>query len=168
MIRFTPISLSVITIEGTLSNIEFKEKELIDKLIPNADVVFIGCNFGEKKYDLYDPPKPKRNNRGRKTKERPHTRRQIQGSGTYMNSQITFFTKSDSVPDKIYKIKVFRNGEMQIPGIINEDLIDIKRAISKVGALMSTTLHVTSTLIDESVNIIMHNLLCRTYLFPYL
>ncbi len=41
-----------------------------------------------------------------------------------MNSQATFVVLSANIPNKVYKIKIFRNGRIQIPGIVNDNLND--------------------------------------------
>ncbi len=52
------------------------------------------------------------------------SKRKKQGTGMYFNSQITFDIYND-INKKINKIKVFRNGSFQIPGIKRPDIKDI-------------------------------------------
>ena len=80
--------------EAKISNINFKEKELIEllSLDDNSDIIKIGCNFKEYISDKYiELTKPvKKSNRGRKKKVKPISNRKVQGNGKYFNSQITF------------------------------------------------------------------------------
>lgn len=125
MIHFTEYKLSTITVDAFLTNVEFHEEDMVQWATPNKRVIRVCSNFGEVIYDKYTPPLPKvKSNRGRKKKEKPKKKRQIQGSGKYMNSQATFEVLSINIPNKIYKIKIFRNGRIQIPGVINDNLDD--------------------------------------------
>ncbi len=73
---FTNLILSTITVEAKISNISFKEKDLITKLsLDNKkskflDIIKIGCNYDEYITDKYlELTKPKKkSNRGRKKK----------------------------------------------------------------------------------------------------
>jgi hypothetical protein len=53
-----------------------------------------------------------------------YSRRKILGCGKYFSSQITFEIFGSS-SQKIYKIKIFRNGNFQAPGIKNKEMLDI-------------------------------------------
>ena len=57
-------------------------------------------------------------------KEKKESKRKKQGTGLYFNSQITFdiFNKTNQ---KVSKIKLFRNGTFQIPGVKFPDMRDI-------------------------------------------
>ena len=57
-------------------------------------------------------------------KTQKYTRRKTQGCGKYFSSQITFEIYSAET-EKIYKIKIFRNGNFQAPGIRNKEMRDI-------------------------------------------
>lgn len=75
---FTNLVLSTITVESKISNIKFKEKDLIEHLslkdlpLKNVekykDIIKIGCNYNEFITDKYlELTKPvKKSNRGRK------------------------------------------------------------------------------------------------------
>ncbi len=70
---FTDLILSTITVEAKISNISFKEKDLITKLSldqKSSDIIKIGCNYEEYISDKYlELTKPvKKSNRGRKKK----------------------------------------------------------------------------------------------------
>lgn len=132
---FTPLISSTLTIKGSFSNILFDEEELIHKLdIPDGGYILkICCNYGEifNKNPDYIPPLPKvrLSNRGRKPKIKKQTKRKLQGSGKYFSSQITFEIYN---PDnnKVYKIKLFRNGGFQIPGVNKPDISDLVKPIT--------------------------------------
>ena len=138
-ITFTDTCLSTITVEARFSNLNIKESELTVACTPDQYVVKIESNFGEKTYEHYTPPVPKpRSNRGRRKSVKPKRKaRQVPGTGKYMNSQTTFNVISRSVPNKMYKIKVFRTGTIQIPGAIHSDLDDVQYAIDKVRDVIS-------------------------------
>lgn len=143
-ITMTNARLSIITVEAHLSNIKFLEKDLINVVEPNATVVRVVCNFGEKQYVDYTPPiKAPKSNRGRKKKAKPKKKRQIQGTGKYMNSQITFEVLSCKIPNKLYKVKIFRNGKIQIPGIVDESMVDAYHAINECKKLLMESLKLT-------------------------
>lgn len=118
---FTPLVSSTLTIKGAFSNIMFNEQEIINTLEkPNGgNILKICCNYGEiiNENPNYKYPETKKrvSNRGRKPKVRIQSKRKLQGSGKYFSSQITFEIYNDD-NDKIYKIKLFRNGGFQIPG----------------------------------------------------
>lgn len=59
-----------------------------------------------------------------KVKKNKYSGRKSQGCGKYFSSQITFEIYSENVK-KIYKIKIFRNGNFQAPGVKNPDMVDI-------------------------------------------
>lgn len=130
---FTPLNPSTLTVNGRFSNISFDESAIIDMLTiePGSHVLKIGCNFGE----IVNPAPPResirkakiKSNRGRKPKIKVSTRKK-QGSGEYFSSQITFeiFNQDN---DKIYKIKLFRNGMFQVPGGRETSMYDLIRPI---------------------------------------
>lgn len=66
----------------------------------------------------------KNSTRGRKPKEKKKTKRKIQGSGLYFSSQISFDIYNYH-NRKISKIKLFRNGNLQVPGISKPDMTDL-------------------------------------------
>jgi hypothetical protein len=76
--------------------------------------------------------KPK-SNRGRKPKkDNKKKKRKKQGTGDQFSSQMTFDIKS-KIPGKLYKIKLFRKGSIQIPGsreLENADIIEPLRILS--------------------------------------
>jgi hypothetical protein len=62
--------------------------------------------------------------RGRKIKEKKEVKRKKQGTGMYFSSQITFDVWNE-VNYKISKIKLFRNGNFQVPGVKFPDMRDL-------------------------------------------
>ena len=98
---------------------------------------------------------PKKTGRGRKPKEKSQTRRKLQGNGKYFSSQITFIienineekkeseskeSESKEIESKTlindiklneyhlnkpFKIKLFRNGVIQVPGIRTSSMLDL-------------------------------------------
>lgn len=127
---FTPLIPSTLTCKGYLTNVKFNEFDLIKKLkIPNGGYILkIGCNYGElinTSPDYKEPEAQRRvSNRGRKPKIKQKSTRKIQGSGRYFSSQITF-TIYNTENNKKYKIKLFRNGNFQVPGIKRPDMSDL-------------------------------------------
>ena len=149
----TNYSVTTSTIEALYHGVEFHEEELIKLVVPNERVIDIGCNFGRVIFAGYVAPDVKaKSNRGRRKKDKPRKRRKRQGSGLYMNSQITFTVLSPKVYGKKYKVKVFRNGKIQIPGIIHESLDEAFYAINEARLIIINALG-----IDES----------ECYLKPY-
>ncbi len=129
VLLFTPLKPSTLTAKGQFSNVQFNEEEIIDSLtIPSGcNILKVGCNFGEIFNE--DPPfipleKPKRkSNRGRKPKEKKITRK-TQGTGKYFSSQMQALV-FNRLLEKILKIKIFRNGVFQVPGIYDKEMRDL-------------------------------------------
>lgn len=134
----TPPVPTTMTLGGYINNVNFHEEQFIDQLYPTEDIFRIKCNYGDLKHESYYEDEPeKKTNRGRKKKDKNKKPRKIQGDGSCFNSQITFYVPSDS---KIYKIKVFRNGELQIPGAKPEILDDILEKMQLTVDLISECL----------------------------
>ncbi len=138
---FTELVLSTITVESKITNIKFKENDLITKLSLDdlsktdcekfKDIIKIGCNYQEYITELYkELTKPvKKSNRGRKKKIKPVPNRKIQGNGKYFNSQITFTILDNINKSKFYHLKLFTNGTIQIPFVCDENIEIIKPII---------------------------------------
>jgi hypothetical protein len=129
---------STITAQGLFSNISFIENLIFDKLSePQENIISIGCNYGEKKNPAFNLAEVVKSGRGRKVKDKKKKKRKTQGTGLYFNSQISFVIKHPDSADKsnnskgkdIYKIKLFRNGVFQVPGIKNPDMTDLIKPI---------------------------------------
>lgn len=121
---------STLTAQGLMSNISFDEKDIIDMLsAPTGNIMLIGCNFGEKYNVNYKKPIiAKKSGRGRKPKPKNQPKRRSQGNGKYFSSQITFVIKH---PESFvhYKIKLFRNGVFQVPGVKDPSMNDLVEPI---------------------------------------
>lgn len=150
---------STCSVEAYITGICFNEEELIEWLDCTGNIITIDCNYGHKfseEWRANHPPK-KKSSRGRKKKVKQRKIRKYQGDGSSFNSQITFGvvgTHIRRVPiindtpkhdveicrlsrdlesvTKIYKIKVFRNGKISIPGALTEDLSDIQSPLDEV------------------------------------
>jgi hypothetical protein len=107
------------------------------------------------------PPAPPAVRRGRKKREKPVKPRRVRGDGTSFNSQITLEIRGsymrpylegdeyrpnlvDSITNPgmkeihtTYKIKLFRNGLVTIPGVSMEDLEDVKGPLQTLCDYMS-------------------------------
>lgn len=140
---FSVIKNSTSCVDGNLSGVSFHEEDFTACLDPNlaihgsARVVIVDSNYGKFIRDGYTGlvKKPK-SNRGRKPKQKEKTGRKVQGNGSKFNSCIQF-TVLGTVPPiddmeeriKEYKIKLFRNGKFQIPGVLTEDMSDAKNPL---------------------------------------
>jgi hypothetical protein len=127
---FSKLEPSTLTAQGILTNIKCTEKTFIESIPdPTGDIIMIVCNFGEKFNKTYIAPKKKSTSgRGPKPKPKPVSKRKPQGTGKHLNSQITFGIKNPA-NDKIYKIKMFRTGTLQIPGVLKPSMIDIIKPV---------------------------------------
>lgn len=126
--------LSTITAEGRLSNIKFHEEDVIKNMKLSNNIIKIGCNYNEYIDELYVQltTKVKTSNRGRKPKIKVKPMRKIQGTGHYFNSQITFTFLNNLETKKMYHIKLFRNGSIQIPSVTDESLLSINKEITEL------------------------------------
>jgi hypothetical protein len=158
---FSPMENSTSTVEGILSNVSHNEEELMEFLECEEDIVKIDSNFGHLILEGYsNAPKERKSNRGRKKKPKPIKTRKLQGDGSGFNSQISFTVLGEVIrPEpltkdkhsekasliemgnpskkyekfiKEYKIKIFRNGKFTIPGVLTEDLTDVKSPLLKL------------------------------------
>lgn len=130
----TPLENTTNTLDGKLHNVSFHEAELIKKCFYTPHVINISCNYGEVVNPNYHPPVITKTTRGRKKKEKPPKTRKEQGDGSSFNSQISFAVLPRANPvsegdgichTKPYKFKVFRPGQVQLPGAKLCDLEDI-------------------------------------------
>jgi hypothetical protein len=167
---FNDLTLSTITVESKISNIKFKESDLILKLgltdkIP--EIIKIGCNYGEYISDKYIEltTSVKKSNRGRKKKNKPVSTRKVQGNGKYFNSQITFtILDPNSDNNKFYHLKLYTNGTIQITYVCYEDITLIQPIIDLV---IKIILPIESIKIDlsEDIKIIYLKSIMRNYKF---
>lgn len=121
---------STLTAQGLMSNISFEEEQVFSMLPePTGNIMLIGCNYGKKINPLYKPViVEKKSGRGRKPKPKEKTKRRSQGTGEYFSSQITFVVAHEDL-GTFYKIKLFRNGVFQVPGIKNPSMSDLIKPI---------------------------------------
>jgi hypothetical protein len=123
---FTPLQPSTLTAQGCMSNVSFIEENTIDMLTePTGNIISIGCNFGKKFIEGYEHPEVKKSSgKGRKKKIKKERKRKVQGTGEYFNSCIQFVIKHSNT-SKMYKVKLFRNGVFQVPGVNNPNMLDL-------------------------------------------
>jgi hypothetical protein len=117
---------STITTQGFMSNISFNEQDIFEMLEePTGQIMIIGCNYGEKFNINYVPPEiVVKSGRGRKAKPKIKNKRKVNGNGKYLNSQITFVISHPTTGIN-YKIKLFRNGVFQVPGVKKPSMHDL-------------------------------------------
>jgi hypothetical protein len=129
-VLFTPLVASTLTAQGRMSGVEFDEKELITRLtVPTGHIRMAGCNFGEiLNPNCIQPEEKKQSIRGRKPKPKNKIKRKTQGNGKYFSSQITFPIQAEVE----YKIKMFRNGVFQVPGVRNPLMTDLISPIKEL------------------------------------
>lgn len=123
---FTEMEPSTLTAQGAMSDVKFMEEDLI-KILPSLPryILMAGCNYGEIFSQGYKPAvKINTTGRGRKCKIKQKPKRKIQGTGKYFSSQITFVIENPNNEFQ-YKIKLFRNGVFQVPGIRNPTMEDL-------------------------------------------
>ena len=101
---FTKLLPNTLTANSNISNIYFKEFELIKKLPILTDddhILKIGCNFGELIHSSYSEPLIKKSKKGRKPRKQKKNNRRKNGVGDfigkYFSSQMTFFIKGRPV-----------------------------------------------------------------------
>lgn len=123
------------------NNINLDDVQLNELITPNAkdfklspNILKIGCNYAEYISERYIDMTTvvKKSNRGRKKKEKKKSNRKVQGNGKYFNSQITFTILDNQIEKKMYDIKLFTNGTIQIPSVCNEDLTTVYYLIDYV------------------------------------
>ena len=162
---FTALKPSTLTAKGQFTDISFNEETLINKLtIPDGGyIIQIGCNFGEiaNKNPTYTQPpiKHRTSNRGRKPKPKPKSNRKLQGSGKYFSSQITFFIYCP-LAKKIYKIKLFRNGGFQVPGVNKPNMQDLINPIKILKTYLRQEFN-NQTIDSKYFISVMRNYICR-------
>lgn len=127
---FAQLTPSTLTAHGRMAELNFMEDQIITMLSePTGAIKKIGCNFGELFNSDYANPSTKpKSNRGRKPKEKKKSTRKVHGTGRYFNSQITFDIQHPDTSN-IYKIKLFRNGVFQVPGVKDPSMFDLIKPI---------------------------------------
>jgi hypothetical protein len=160
---FGPLMPSTLTAQGMFLGVTFDESVDFGKLPPPTNnILHIGCNFGE----LANPSPPipivskakKTSNRGRK-KTRRRTTRKIQGSGAYFNSQITFQMYCTEL-NKVYQIKLFRNGCLQCPGVCDKQMRDLIPSLLEMAEYLRHALDNPEIRVEYLMSV-MRNYTCR-------
>jgi hypothetical protein len=127
---------TTITASGFIANVMFHEQQLIERLQVSNNIVVVTCNFGRKQYDGYITAI--RSNRGRKPAA---NKRRKQGDGKNFNSQLSFHVRAREGA-RVYKFKVFRNGEVQLPGITSlADLDEVVFCTNIIVEELNNVLH---------------------------
>lgn len=135
---FTPLCSTTTTVMSHLTNVSFHEKDLIFLVDAVGAVKKIGCNYGIIYNDTYkEVGKKKKSNRGRKPANKPRPHRKLNGNGKFFNSQISFYIKCDVVVSKIYEVKVFRTGGVELLGILDPEYKDAQAVIRVIKDTLS-------------------------------
>jgi hypothetical protein len=158
----SPLKPSTLTAKGKFSNVLFDEEDIIDLLAVPEDqcIIKIGCNYGEI-FNVGSPHMPetpvaKKSNRGRKPKVKAKSKRKMQGTGTYFSSQITFEVYHPEYK-KIYKIKLFRNGHFQVPGVSHTEMNDL------IDPIIRQRDYLRGQFYDESIEVVYFISVMRNY-----
>ncbi len=141
----TDLSISTISMNGSIEHIDPDEREDIKRFKCVDRIVEISNNFhriSTPEYEEYkrihkkkqrDTEKSKKKNKKNKKQVASETK----GDNTHQSSQITFVIKSDkpcargdTSGPRHYKIKLFRKGAIQIPGVVSESYDDIGNALN--------------------------------------
>lgn len=139
---FSELLNSTSCVDGEFSNISFHESDFTELLDPTDRIPIIESNWGHNALEGFkDPTIRIKSNRGRKPKIKVKKTRKIQGDGSKMNSCIQFTVLGvhpilQTV--KKYKIKIFRNGAFQIPGVLSEDMTDVLEPLEITRIYMDT------------------------------
>lgn len=147
------------TLEGKLMSLTFMEEEMIKLCYYTDDILDVSCNYGNVRHpDYYCVKKLKK----KKVKAK---KRKEQGNGSEFNSQITFTIKAQCPDAKPYKFKVFRPGQIQLPGAKIYALEDIIRCCNILTQYINTIYERTDI---ELVNLsaVMKNYRCEVKLPP--
>jgi TATA-box binding protein (TBP) (component of TFIID and TFIIIB) len=160
---FSDLQLTTVLVGFAFSNLEFYEEGLIEDVEPNGNIKAIGCNYGmviDPEYEKLTTVK--KSNRGRKKKEKDPNARKRQGNGTHFNSAMQFTIQHhekmliDGKP-KVFKTKVYRNGEGQVPGGMQENISDVIPALTELAAYLDSMGWDKGKIALSSVRIIMIN-----------
>ena len=119
---------------GESGGIYFHEEQLIKYVRTTKAIHGYDCNYGHTRSpDFISKIIPPKSTRGRKKKTPTKKPRKPQGDGSSFNSQITFLVRNpDSFGPTYFRIKVFRTGELQIPGVTQPHINAIYDCIGAV------------------------------------
>jgi len=143
-----PMEHSTSSVTGLFIGINFDAEELINSLECCGNIMRIDCNFGHKINKAWETDILVIKSTAKKSKKSSESRKG-QGDCSSFNSQISFIIRGSHVcpkskigeshknaivinlgmnelVTKTYKIKVFCNGAVSIPGVLIEDMADIK------------------------------------------
>lgn len=95
--------------------------------------------------------KVKSSSRGRKPKDKKKNKRKIQGTGLYFSSQISFEIYNYT-NKKITKIKLFRNGNFQVPGVKTPDMKDLIVPINLLKDYLNYVLSNKNPVLDKALD----------------
>mgnify|MGYP006296068733 FL=1 len=119
----TPMTLFTVTANAKLSGIsDFKENFASDMKCTPV-IAKIENDLVEKSHPIITQYIKVKSNRGRKKQVKITKTRKTRGKNNQMSSMTQFTVL---LHDKYYKIKVFRNGSISIPGVLQENMSDIK------------------------------------------
>lgn len=152
-------------IENYIFNIELKEfmNEYINRII-KIQRYFTTIKNNCKCFEIPNTPRiimeiPKISLRGRKSRNIKKKKTTGDSRG-YFSSQITFdIYKSDY--NKNYKIKVFRNGNFQIPGIRDPNMLDLLEPLLIIKDIYRQVLKTPNIEIPHVISV-MRNYICKT------
>lgn len=136
----------------------------------NNFIIKIGCNYGEYISDKYVEltKKPIKSKRGRKPKIKTKSNRRKQGTGKYFTSQMTLTIVSDGINDianKLYHIKIFVNGVIQIPSVTNENINIVIPYLQKIIGYFNKNIEFIKVNKEEEINIEFIKSIMRNYKF---
>ncbi len=141
---FTEPSNTTNTLEAFIDGgVNFHEKELIKYIKTTPDIHACDCNYGHiRSSDYVEKVVPVKSTRGRKKKAPPANPRKPQGDGSSFNSQVTFLVKNPNTFGPVYfRIKVFRTGKLQIPGVSQLHINAIYQCINFVKDQLYDSMH---------------------------
>ncbi len=133
--KFTEAYNTTVTLEALLGgDIAFTEEAISPYLEHDENIHGFDSNYhNSRSVDYYEPPKPAKSNRGRKPKEPPTPARKKTGNGTSFNSQVSFLVRNvGNCKPRYFRIKVFRQGKLQIPGVTQGTIEHVFTAINHV------------------------------------
>lgn len=163
----TAPTLTTSTISGAYTNIKMMEEDWIKYMKANKRLLAFRCNYGEVIYDKYTPlpriPKKKK------------IERKKQGNGTEFNSQISIYVNmeadlykdDDIIPSSvsISKFKLFRNGQLQLPGAEVACVDNIVSAAKHIEAYCNSIFNPQQTDLTKLIMIVNVNIRMKNYKF---
>lgn len=138
----TKIIHTTSTVNGKFLNL-FINEDQIDFFTPIGNILCCESNYGRNLIKNYNPGKRKK----KKIEDNRKYKRKRQGNGTQMSSQIQFHVKSHYNPNKIYKIKVYRNETFQVPGVLKRDFTDV------MSSLIELRNYFRNIMLDNSIEV---------------